>query len=100
MKSASHSGGSPGIVIVPGAIAFTRTMGANSFARIRVIMTTPAFETEWGRKFFQPSNPPMSAKLITTPLPDFSRNGAAAWAQKNGAFKFVSSDEYQLASVV
>jgi hypothetical protein len=48
MKSLSNSGGSPGIVMVPGTIALTRISGAKTFAKHRVSMMTPAFETQWG----------------------------------------------------
>src|SRR5258708_13611306 len=83
MKSASHPGGSPGIVIVPGAMAFTRTSGASAFASTFVSITTPALETEWGMYPGQPSSPPVSAKLMMVPLVR-RRNGAAACAQKKG----------------
>src|SRR5258708_129810 len=99
MKSASHSGGSPGIVIVPGAMAFTRTSGASAFARTFVSITTPAFETECAMKAGQPSSPPESAKLMIVPRVRRSK-GAAACAQKNGAFRFESSEASQISSVV
>src|SRR5229473_8494863 len=59
MNSASHSGGSPGIVIVPGVMALTRTSGASAFASTFVSITTPAFETECAMYPGQPSSPPV-----------------------------------------
>src|SRR6266481_7205136 len=98
-NSCSHSGGSPGMVIVPGAIAFTRTSGASALARHFVSITTPAFDTECDTYPGHPSNPPVSAKLTIEPFE--RRNiGAAACAQKNGAFTFVFSEASQISSVV
>ena len=87
------------MVIVPGAIAFTRTSGASAFASTFVNITTPAFEMECGMKPGHPSSPPASAKFTIAPFVRRS-NGAAACAQKNPAFKFVSSDASQISSVV
>src|SRR5271156_4889093 len=98
-KSASHSGGSPGMVIVPGAMAFTRTSGASDFASTRVSITTPAFAIECAKYPGHPSSPPVSAKLMITPFVLLS-HGAAACAQKNGAFKFASSAASHTSSVV
>ncbi len=99
MKSASHSGGSPGIVIVPGAMAFTRTSGASAFASTFVSITTPAFEAECAMYPGHPSRPPVSAKLMMVPFVR-RRRGAAACEQKKGAFRLVSSEASQISSVV
>src|SRR5579883_2495595 len=72
-KSSCHSAGSPSMVIVPGAMAFTRTRGASSFARIRVIRITPDFASECGRYSHHPSKPPISAKFTITPCPLFAK---------------------------
>src|SRR6201993_1964821 len=98
-NSCSHSGGSPGIVMVPGAIAFTRTSGASAFARHFVSITTPAFAIECDTYPGHPSNPPVSAKLTIEPF-ERRNMGAAACAQKNGAFTFVSREASQISSVV
>src|SRR6266436_5204132 len=98
-KPASHSGGSPAMVMVPGAIAFTRTSGASAFASTFVSITTPAFETECAIYPGQPNSPPVSAKLIIVPLVR-RRSGAAACAQKNGALGLVQTEAAERASVV
>src|SRR5215471_11337537 len=100
IKSDCHSGGSPGMVIVPGAMALTRTLGASSLARTRVRRMTPALEMEWGRNSRQPMRPPVSAKLTMTPFPDCVRYGAADWQQKNEALRLVSREASQVASEV
>src|ERR1700719_4046290 len=86
-NSCSHSGGSPGMVTDPGAIAFTRTSGASAFAKHFVNITTPALEIECELNPVQPRNPPVSEKFTIEP---FERRsiGAAACAQKKGAFTF------------
>src|SRR5271165_5314257 len=87
------------MVIVPGAIAFTRTSGASAFAKLFVRLITPAFATECGINPGQPSNPPVSAKFTIDPFE--RRNiGAAACEQKNGDFTLVSSEASQISSVV
>ena len=48
MKSVSHSEGSPDMVIVPGAMALTRTSGASSLARHFVSMMMPALDMQCG----------------------------------------------------
>src|SRR6266699_2074451 len=83
LNSASHSGGSPSMVMVPGAMAFTRTSGASAFASTVVNMITPAFEMECGMNPVQPRSPPVSAKLMITPSVLLSQ-GAAACGQKIG----------------
>src|SRR6266403_752241 len=62
-------------------------------------ITTPAFETECATYAGHPSKPPVSAKLMIVPL-DRRRSGAAACAQKKGAFRFASSEASQTSSVV
>src|SRR5258708_39884631 len=96
-NSSSHSGGSPGIVIVPGAIAFARTSGASAFAKHFVNITTPAFEIECEINPGQPSNPPVSAKCTIDPF-DRRIIGSAACAQKNVDFHVVSSEASQISS--
>src|SRR5438552_5379293 len=46
LNSASHSGGSPSMVMVPGAMAFTRTSGASAFASTVVNMRSEEHTSE------------------------------------------------------
>jgi hypothetical protein len=87
------------MVIVPGAIAFTRTSGASAFAKLFVKLITPALATECPMNPGQPRIPPVSEKFTITPCE--RRNiGAAACATKNGALTFVSSEASHTSSVV
>jgi len=98
-NSASHSGGSPAIVIVPGAIAFTRHIRGQRLRQTLRQHHQASFRKP-NAKYTRanPAIPPVSAKFTIDP---FERRsiGAAACAQKNGAFTFVSSDASQIAAV-
>src|SRR5438445_13448586 len=80
-------------------MAFTSTSGPSAFDNTFVSITTAAFETECAMYPGQPSSPPVSAKLMMVPFVRL-RSGAAACAQKKGAFRLVASEASQISSVV
>ena len=75
----------PGVRIWPTTIALTRTFGANSRARTRVIWLSPAFAAEYPTMPWTTCTPAPDEMFTTTPVPAVSTiRGTAKRVSRNG----------------